>query len=118
MNAPRPIPPGPWQFIPGANGSFRIEAPGAGIDRGTLLLAQRGPVYTLRCAQLHAIGQQMAAAGQMHALLQRLVQADLTQLPFSVHGEGVAALLAYKECIDAAAALLQPMQPLQSAAAA
>jgi hypothetical protein len=65
--------PHPWLFIPGPDGSFRIESPGAGVEGGTLVLAQRGPVFTVPQATMHAAGRLMCAAPRLQAVLLSLI---------------------------------------------
>lgn len=101
----------PWVFIPGPDGSFRIESPGAGIEGGTLVMAMRGPVYTIPQATMHASGRLMCAAPRMQALLTRLAAADVTRAAFAVHGGDAGTMVDYAAALEDARALLSTLQP-------
>jgi hypothetical protein len=64
-----------WHLVPGHKGSFRIEAPGAGQFGGTLMLAQRGTLYTAT-AYTAAASRLMTQAPRMLQLLRRLVDSE------------------------------------------
>lgn len=106
----------PWVFVPGPNGGFCIESPGAGIAGGTLVLAQRGPVFTIPQATLHAAGRLMCAAPRLQAVLQRLCDADLTRTAFAVHGTDATTMVDYAAALEDARALLRALQPREVAA--
>lgn len=106
----------PWVFIPGPDGRFRIEAPGAGIDGGTLALAQRGPVFTVPQATMHAAGRLMCAAPRLQSVLQRLCDADLTRTAFAVQGTDAPTMVDYAAALEDARALLRALQPSEAAA--
>jgi hypothetical protein len=101
----------PWVFIPGPDGSFRIESPGAGVAGGTLVLAMRSPVYSIPQATMHAAGRLMCAAPRLQAVLQRLCAADVTRAAFAVHGGDAGTMVDYAAALEDARALLAALQP-------
>lgn len=116
MPTPTPLTvPAPWVFITGPEGSFRIEAPGAGAEGGTLVLAMRGPVFTIPQATMHATGRLMAAAPLLQAVLHRLCVAGLTHAAFVMHGKDSATMVDYAATLEDARALLRAIQPREVA---
>ena len=101
----------PWVFIPGPDGSFRIESPGAGVAGGTLVMAMRSPVYSIPQATMHAAGRLMCAAPRLQAVLQRLCAADVTRAAFAVHGGDAGTMVDYAAALEDARALLSTLQP-------